>query len=141
MEIQISTPALLFPAISLLLLAYTNRFLALATVVRNLTRSTVDTEPHEAENTWHQIQNLQRRIGLIKWMQAVAILSFSLCVVSMICLFINAEGWGRVTFGVSLALILLSLVISFAETLQSGEALRYELERCGRRSGGLKGRQ
>jgi Protein of unknown function (DUF2721). len=36
MEINLTTPALLFPAISLLLLAYTSRFLALAALMREL---------------------------------------------------------------------------------------------------------
>jgi hypothetical protein len=35
-QLSLTTPALLFSAISLLLLAYTNRFLAYASVVRNL---------------------------------------------------------------------------------------------------------
>ena len=35
-ELSLTTPALLFSAISLIMLAYTNRFLAYAAVVRNL---------------------------------------------------------------------------------------------------------
>ena len=39
MEIDISTPALLFSAISLLILAYTNRFLTIAQIIRNLKKN------------------------------------------------------------------------------------------------------
>lgn len=129
MEIDITTPALLFPAISLLLLAYTNRFLALASVIRALAGRLAETEDVDVRR---QIGNLRLRISLIKWMQGLGIISILLCMVSMFSLFAGNEPWGRAAFGISLLLMVLSLVFSFWETLLSGEALKYELRRCNR---------
>ncbi|MCB1159995.1 MAG: DUF2721 domain-containing protein [Leptospiraceae bacterium] len=125
MQINITTPALLFPAISLLLLAYTNRFLALASLIRGLAGKI----PEKDTYIQKQIANLRLRIQLIKFMQAFGIAAFTFCVISMILLFLNKELAGRSVFGVSLFLMLISLSISFWETLVSGKALRYELKR------------
>lgn len=129
MSIDITTPALLFPAISLLLLAYTNRFLALAQVIRALAGRLAESEDFDVRR---QVNNLRLRIRLIKWMQGAGIISILLCMVSMVCLFADQEYWGRLAFVVSLALMIASLGLSFWETLQSGEALKYELQRCER---------
>ena len=81
MTISLTTPAMLFPAVSLLLLAYTNRFVTLASIIRNF-----DPE-HSSENTKQQINNLRRRIYLIRRMQEAGVVSFFLCVVSMLALY------------------------------------------------------
>jgi len=120
---------LLFPAISLLLLAYTNRFLALASVIRSLAGSLLESEDADVRR---QLTNLRLRISLVKWMQGLGIISMLLCMISMFCLFAGQEPWGRVSFGVSLVLMVFSLGISFWETLLSSEALKYELRRCDR---------
>jgi hypothetical protein len=129
MTIDITTPALLFPAISLLLLAYTNRFLALASVIRSLAGCLAESEDSDVRR---QVNNLRLRVRLIKWMQGSGIISILLCMVSMICLFADREFAGRLAFVVSLALMIFSLGVSFWETLLSGEALKYELHRCER---------
>ncbi len=129
MTIDITTPALLFPAISLLLLAYTNRFLALAQVIRALAGRLAESDDVDLRR---QINNLRLRVRLIKCMQGAGIISILLCMVSMVCLFADQEYLARVAFVVSLALMIFSLGISFWETLLSGEALKYELRRCER---------
>lgn len=129
MTIDITTPALLFPAISLLLLAYTNRFLALAQVIRALAGRLAESDDLDLRR---QVNNLRLRVRLIKYMQGAGIISILLCMVSMVCLFVDQEYLARVTFVVSLALMIFSLGISFWETLLSGEALKYELRRCER---------
>lgn len=127
MPMDITTPALLFPAISLLLLAYTNRFLALASVIRALASRLAESDDVQVRR---QIHNLRVRISLIKWMQGFGIVSILLCMVSMLCLFVGREPWARLSFGVSMVLMVVSLGISIWETLLSGEALKHELHRC-----------
>ena len=75
MEINITTPALLFPAISLLLLAFTNRFLALANLVRQLHQN-YKSDPDEF--LLGQIANIRFRINLIRDMQAYGVSSLLL---------------------------------------------------------------
>lgn len=124
MEFSITTPAILFPAISLLLLAYTNRFLAIASLIRNLkTQYLQNHNPKIIE----QISNLRKRIYLIKNMQACGIASFFLCVISMILLFNAYELLAKYAFGFSLVLMLMSLYLSLREIQISVEALRIEL--------------
>jgi hypothetical protein len=125
MEFTLSTPALLFPAISLLMLAYTNRFLSLAHIVRTLKAKHEDKpEP----DLLRQIQNLIQRINLIKAMQALGVAAMMLCVISMSLLFAFYEVSARWCFGISLGLMTSSLGISFWEIMLSGTALKIELE-------------
>ena len=125
MTINITTPALLFPAISLLLLAYTNRFLALASLIRQLHRKHLE-NPQE-KILVGQISNLGHRLNLIKNMQIFGILSFFLCVASMFMLFLDNVLWGNYAFGISMVALLVSLGISIREIQISTKALDLEL--------------
>ncbi len=124
MEINLTTPALLFPAISLLLLAYTNRFLTLATLIRTL-HARYKEDPHDV--LLGQIKNLRKRVILIRNMQAFGVLSLLLCVVCMFLLFANEQIAGRYTFGVSLILLIISLGLSVYEIQISVKALKLQL--------------
>lgn len=124
MDINLTTPALLFPAISLLLLAYTNRFLALATLIRSL-HAKYQEDPHEV--ILGQIRNLRKRVFLIRNMQASGVLSLLLCVVCMFLLFANEQIAGRYTFGLSLILLIISLALSVYEIQISIQALKIQL--------------
>lgn len=120
MEINFTTPALLFPTVSLLMLAYTNRFLTLATIIRNL-HDRYKTE--NDENLLGQIANLRHRIYLIRNMQIFGLLSLLFCVVSMFALF---AGWivgGQWSFAIALILMIVSMVISLRELQISVGAL------------------
>jgi len=120
MEITITTPALLFPAISLLMLAYTNRFLTLATIIRGL-YDRYQNVPED--NLVLQIANLRYRIYLIRNMQIFGVLSLLFCCISMFALF---AGWivgGQWTFGLALILMMVSMGISIRELMISVGAL------------------
>ncbi|MGF2736241.1 DUF2721 domain-containing protein [Marinobacter sp. DUT-1] len=121
---DLTTPALLFPAISLLLLAYTNRFLVLAQLIRQLKQ--MDSEDDHALIA-RQIGMLRKRIVLTKRMQTFGVLSFFLCTVSMFLLFLGSEMPGIVAFGTSLVLLSLSLLYSLYEIQISTNAINVEL--------------
>lgn len=124
--ISINTPALLFPAITLLMLAYTNRFLSLATLIRNL-NATYKQSPEDHAIIKEQIYNLRRRLTLIKQMQAAGIISFFLCVLCMLFFYLQFEVIAFSTFGLSLVSLLLSLALSLNEIFISTRALEIEL--------------
>ena len=121
LHLSLTTPALLFPAISLLLLAYTNRFFSLAALIRNLS---ADQKPVLTE----QIKNLHRRIAIIKRMQEAGVLAFALCVLSMILLYIGFIKVGSAVFGLSLLFLLYSLILSVIEIRISVDALNIHLK-------------
>lgn len=123
----INTPALLFPAITLLMLAYTNRFLALATLIRNL-HTKWKQAPEEHGIIKEQIKNLKARLLLVKQMQALGITSFFFCVFSMLMVYMEYEQIGTIIFGLSLGLLLMSLALSLREILISTRALEIELK-------------
>ena len=123
--LTVTTPALLFPAISLLLLAYTNRFLVLAQLIRQLKQ--METE-EDYPLIARQLGMLRQRIVLTKRMQATGVLSFFVCTVSMFALFLDWETFGLISFGGSLILLSLSLLFSLWETLISNNAINAELE-------------
>ncbi|WP_257656755.1 DUF2721 domain-containing protein [Parapedobacter lycopersici] len=125
MEISFNTAALLFPAISLIMLAYTNRFLALAALVRSLHAKYLD---HHKSGVLHgQIKNLRYRLKLIKNMQAMGVLSFVSCIVCMYCIYRELDYLSELTFALSLLFFTISLMISLVEIQLSNKALELEL--------------
>ena len=125
MEIEISTPALLFPAISLLLLAYTNRFLTTGQIIRSISHQARE---HEELELAGQIKNLQKGLELTKWMQFFGVVSILMCTISMFSLFLGFYDLGKKVFGLSLLTMCLSLCISLWEVYISSNALNLELK-------------
>jgi hypothetical protein len=125
MEINLATPALLFPAVSLLLLAYTNRFLALAAVIRGLHASYRAQPDHAGYLT--QIRQLRQRVRLIRDMQSFGVLSLLLCTLSMFALFGGFLLAGKWLFGASLLAMTVSLGLSLLEIQRSVGALDLQL--------------
>lgn len=130
MELTLTTPALLFPTISLLLLAYTNRFLAIANVIRGL-HSRYETQPSDI--LLGQIEGLRLRVGLIRNMQALGISSLFLCVLCMMIIYVGWQQGAKLIFGGSLLLLLVSLGLSFREIQLSTNALNLLLRDLKRR--------
>lgn len=126
MNLEISTPALLFPAVSLLFLAYTNRFLHLAALVRNLHRDWIELKD---EALRAQIDNLRRRLVLIRWMQLAGAASLLLCVLSMVGVAFSFPMVGNLLFLVTLFLMGGSLFCLLFEIWCSGGALQILLKR------------
>lgn len=123
-ELTLTTPALLFPAISLLLLAYTNRFLAIAALIRQL--HSQYSESHDGR-VRGQIENLRKRVILTRNMQSLGIMSLFLCVLCMFLLFAEEYEVGKWVFGISLLLLLASLGLSVREIQISTNALSLQL--------------
>lgn len=123
-HLTLTTPALLFSAISLLLLAYTNRFLAYANVVRTL-HSRFKENPNSL--LIGQIQNLRRRLILTRTMQLLGIGSLLLCVFSMFLIYVDYQLIAEIIFGIALILLILSLAISILEIQISVKALDLHL--------------
>ncbi len=124
MDLELTTPALLFPAISLLLLAYTNRFLTVAGLIRSL-HDRYTQEPDD--KIIEQLRNLRYRVDLIRRMQGYGVTSLLLCVVCMFVLFAGQMLIGQITFGISLILMMISLALSVREIHVSVEALDVQI--------------
>jgi hypothetical protein len=123
-ELTLTTPALLFSAISLIMLAYTNRFLAYAAVIRNLHDIYLEKQD---ETLLFQIRNLKRRLTLTRWMQIFGIASLLLCVLTMFLIYIEYSVIAVWIFGVALLLLILSLSFLIWEIQISSEALRHHI--------------
>ncbi|MES2653462.1 MAG: DUF2721 domain-containing protein [Bacteroidota bacterium] len=126
MNLSINTPALLFPAISLIMLAYTNRFLALANLVRNL-HAKYATSDGKDGLIHNQIKTLRYRLRLIKNMQAFGICSFITCIACMFFIYIEKALTAEILFAISLVFFIASLFTSLLEIILSTKALEYEL--------------
>ncbi len=117
---------MMFPAISLLLLAYTNRYLTLSNRVRSLFDHYKE---HPEEMVFLQIASMRSRLSLIRWMQVSGVTSLLLCVVVMFFIFVGLPSMAHVTFGISLLLMMISLVLSVMELHVSNEALNILLSK------------
>ena len=121
MELTIQTPALLFPALSLLILAYTNKFLAIANLIRKLVS---DYEKKQHRGLLKQIRSLRRRLMLIRWMQVLGLASIFVCVLTMYFIYDGRQMGAKILFALSLLLLMASLVVSILEVSLSAGALR-----------------
>ncbi|WP_432741861.1 DUF2721 domain-containing protein [Methylobacter sp. G7] len=125
MDITITTPALLFPAISVLFLAYSNRFLAIAGRIREQHNLFNKTQSPIAKK---QIDSLRQRIRFIVAMQLLAVIGIICCIIAMGLIFYGLQYDGNLAFGFSMIFIVLSLLASISELLLSTKALNIELE-------------
>ena len=125
MDLTLTTPALLFSSISLIMLAYTNRFLAYANVIRNL-HTAYKNDPNKIIKA--QIVNLRKRLYLTRSMQIFGITSLLLCVLSMFFIYIKQEFIAIWIFGLALILLIISLSLLIWEIQISVKALELHLE-------------
>ena len=125
MQLNLSIPALLFTAISLTMLAYNARYLAIAALIRQLHKQFEETS---AQPLKQQINQLRNRLGIIKNMQASAIISFLLAAVTMFLVYVEMEVWANIIFGISLVFLMISLILSLLEVQLSTKALGIQLK-------------
>jgi len=123
-ELTLTTPALLFSAISLIMLAYTNRFLAYAAVVRSLHEKY---QKKKDDNLILQIKNLRQRLYLTRSMQIFGISSLLLCVITMFLIYVRQHIIAVWVFGIALILLILSLALLIREIQISVKALEHHL--------------
>ena len=123
--LDLTTPSLLFSAISLILLAYTNRFLSYASVVRALKEKHQQT--HDPKDI-AQIANLRKRLYLTRSMQILGILSLLLCVIAMFFIYVSWQIFAAWIFGIALLLLAASLCVCIWEINISVKALEIHLE-------------
>ncbi len=124
MNLNIETPALLFSATTLILLAYTNRFLTIAQLIRELKKSY---NKEENKNILLEIKNLNLRLSLIRYMQLMGVLCLFLSVFAMLVLFLGYQLMGIYLFSSSMLCLLISLGLSFWEISISVNALKLHL--------------
>lgn len=124
-ELTLTTPTLLFSAVSLIMLAYTNRFLSYAQLVRTLKEQYVE---QHSEVTAAQIENLRRRLYLTRAMQVLGISSLFFCVVTMFFIYIGFHTLSIYIFGFALLLLIASLGVSIWEIHISVKALEIHLD-------------
>jgi len=123
-ELTLATPALLFSAISLIMLAYTNRFLAYATIIRNLSEKYLE---KQESSLIRQINNLKLRLQLTRWMQIFGITSLLFCVLTMFLIYIDKHIIAIWIFGTALLLLIMSLAFLIWEIQISTNALKHHL--------------
>ena len=125
MDFTLQTPTLLFSAISLLMLAYTNRFVVIANLIRELYAQHTK-EPSDI--TFAQLANLRKRMRIIRNMQIFGGLSFFFSVLSLLFLFASLDFFAKVAFGISIIMLLISLFLLIMELQISVHALNIQLK-------------
>ena len=131
-ELNLTTPSLLFSAISLILLAYTNRFLSYASIVRHL-KEKYENDPEAETTSLAQIDNLYRRLNLIRAMQILGAGSLLVCLAAMFFYYLEWNLLGGWVFGLGMVLLALSLCLCIWEIQISVEALNLNLAPSRRR--------
>lgn len=125
MDLNLTVPALLFPAISLTMLAYNARYLAIAALIRQLHGKYQETSSNPVEK---QILQLTKRLTIIKNMQATAIVSFLLAAITMFLIYVEMNVAANLVFGISLVFLMISLILSLIEVQLSTKALSIQLK-------------
>ena len=124
-NLTLTTPTLLFSAISLIMLAYTNRFLAYASIIRNLRDTYLE---NKNEELLAQILNIKQRLNLTRWMQIFGISSLLLCVLTMFLIYVEQSYLAIWVFGIALIFLIISLALLIKEIQISTKALNVHLK-------------
>lgn len=127
MDYTFSTPALVFSATSLLMLAYTNRFLTLSELIRNLHKRYIDSNKQDL-SARGQIRNLSIRLKMIRWTQLFGAFAFALSVVAMLLFFVATPEVSLTVFIISLVALLISLALLMGELQISVNAINIQLD-------------
>ena len=125
---DLQTPTLLFPALSLLILAYTNRFLGITTVIRKL-HEDLSKDVDRSSFYMGQINSLTVRVQMIINAQRFGILSLMLCVISMFSILVT-KNTSIVFFFLALTSLFISLIFIGKELNVSQNALQYIIDDC-----------
>ncbi len=123
-ELTLITPTFLFSAVSLILLAYTNRFLAYTSLVRNLKEKYLE---DKSKVTKAQIENLKLRLKLTRLMQLFGVASLLFCVVTMFLIYIGYQTVSAIIFGIALLFLITSLTLSVWEINISSNSIKIHL--------------
>ena len=123
-ELTLITPTFLFSAISLIFLAYTNRFLAYTSLVRNLKEKYL---ADKSNVTKAQIENLKKRLNLTRLMQMFGVASLLLCVITMLLIYIGSQTVAAIIFGIALLFLIISLALSVWEINISSNSIKIHL--------------
>jgi ABC-type multidrug transport system permease subunit len=124
MELTISTPALLFSTVSLMMIAFTNRYLAIASLIRELHEKF---QKNAEENYVAQIKQLHRRVYIIRNIQFIIVCSLFLSAVSMLCIYLQYQSVAQALFFTALLMQIAALGLSIWEISISIHALKIEL--------------
>lgn len=130
-ELTLVTPSIMFSAVSLVMIAYTNRFLTYTQVIRTLA---ADYAANPSEKQVRQIENLRTRLHMIRLMQILGITSLFLCVISTFLIYIGLQMAAAWIFGIALLSMIISLAISIAEIQISVKALDIQLDNIGKKT-------
>ena len=125
MELTLTTPALLFPAIAILMLGYINRYISAANVIRTFKKDYDAGYVHT--DIVVQIKILRTRVELLRIMLSVAITALMCACVSMFLIFARYQTAGKIVFGASLLGMIVSMILSLFETSQSNKSLHIEI--------------
>ncbi|MCL6263553.1 DUF2721 domain-containing protein [Craterilacuibacter sp. RT1T] len=117
---ELATPGLLFPALCMLLIAYTNRFLALAGIIRNLCK---EYQSARDRKIILQISSLRRRLRLTQYMQLCCMAALLGCVLALFSILMRRPHYAYYSFSTSISLMLASLLLSLYELKLSSDAL------------------
>lgn len=123
-ELKLITPTFLFSAVSLILLAYTNRFLAYTSLVRNLKVKYME---NKSSVTKAEIENLKKRLKLTRLMQLYGVASLLLCVATMFLIYVGFQTVSAVIFGIALLFLIISLALSVWEINISSKSILIHL--------------
>jgi len=123
-ELTLITPTFLFSAVSLILLAYTNRFLAYTSLVRNLKVKYME---NKSSVTKAEIENLKKRLKLTRLMQLYGVASLLLCVATMFLIYIGLQTVSAAIFAVALLFLITSLALSVWEINISSKSIQIHL--------------
>lgn len=125
LSLTLTAVGLLFPTISVVLLAQTNRFMSLASVARDLVaRYRIDPDPTVRD----QVLSLQQRIWLVRWTQGAGVLALLINSSSAFSLFLGGLATARCLFVMAMCCMVVGLLISLREIQLSVRAIDIELD-------------
>ena len=123
-------PALLFPAIPLMMISFGNRYTSLATLIRKIHDKLITTKSSELviDHYFDQIKILTRRLTLVRSVQTLSGISFLFNLLTIFTNYINIEVLALNFFGLSVLVFSIAIILFIYEIQLSTKALSKHLE-------------
>ena len=130
MVLDLTTSALLFPAIPLLMITFGTRFTVVSELIRKIHdeyAADIDLDDVRAKRMLGEISALKKRLWMIQINQTLSSLSFFFNLLPMFALYMGNQNLAKTIFGIALALLMLAVVLFIIEISIAVRSLNLQL--------------
>ena len=131
MVLDLTTAALMFPAIPFLMLTFGTRFTVVSELIRKIHdeyASEINLDDVRTKRMLGEISTLKKRLLMIQINQTLTSLSFFVNLLTIFALFMGHQNLSKLLFGIVLILLMLAIILFIVEIGIATKSLNLHLE-------------